>query len=219
MALAIFDLDNTLLAGDSDHAWGEFLISQGLADATVHGATNDRFYQQYTEGRLDIHAYVRFTLGPVLHLSIAALEELHRIFMREFIEPLMLPKARELIQGHRSAGDYCLIMSATNQFITAPIATALGVDHLLATELEIRDDHYTGNISGIPCFQQGKVARLQQWMANQALDYSLQDACFYSDSINDRPLLEAVARPVAVDPDSRLRAVASQLAWPVISLR
>ena len=219
MALAIFDLDNTLLAGDSDHAWGDFLISKGLADAKAHGAENDRFYQQYTEGRLDIHAYVRFTLGPVLHLPITDLNKLHNQFMESFITPMFLPKARQLIQQHRSDGDFCMIMSATNSFITRPIATALGIDTLLSTNLEIRDGRYTGDIEGIPCFARGKVERLQLWLEQEQHRFSLQDASFYSDSINDRPLLEAVARPVVVDPDPRLETVARQQGWPVISLR
>lgn len=219
MSLAIFDLDNTLLAGDSDHAWGEFLIRHGLADAEKHAATNDEFYRHYMEGRLDINAYVRFTLGPVLHLSIAELELLHRQFMEEFVRPMVLPAARSLIDEHKSRGDFCLIMSATNSFITTPIAAELDVNHLLATDLETADGYYTGNILGTPCFQQGKVQRLQQWLQSQPDKHDLGRSIFYSDSYNDVPLLESVATPVAVDPDRRLAELARKRNWRIISLR
>ncbi|MEX2131682.1 MAG: HAD family hydrolase [Pseudohongiellaceae bacterium] len=219
MSLAVFDLDNTLLAGDSDHAWGDFLILHGLADAKKHAAANDEFYRHYTEGKLDINAYVRFTLGPVLHMQISALQQLHTKFMQEFIRPLILPAAKELITGHLAQGDYCLIMSATNGFITAPIASEFGVHELLATDLEIEKGFYTGSIVGVPCFQSGKVIRLEQWLRRQQDRFSLADTVFYSDSYNDVPLLEAVGTPVAVDPDAKLSALARQRNWRVISLR
>jgi HAD superfamily hydrolase (TIGR01490 family) len=219
MSLAIFDLDNTLLRGDSDHAWGEFLISKGLADPHQHAVQNDQFYSQYTKGELDIQAYVKFTLGPVLHLPLPELDLLHREFMQEFIRPLFLPKAADLITEHRNAGDFCLIMSATNSFITHPIANALKADHILSTDLERRQNYYTGDISGIPCFQQGKVRRLEQWLLLQSGKYSFAKACFYSDSFNDLPLLNCVATPVAVDPDVRLLKVARKKRWKVMSLR
>lgn len=219
MSLAIFDLDNTLLGGDSDHAWGEFLIAEGLVDAATHAARNDAFYQQYTRGSLDIDAYVRFTLGPVLHLTLSELADLHARYMRQHVEPMVLPAALQLLDRHRSQGDYCLIISATNSFITTPIARRLGVDHLLSTDLEVVDARYSGRILGVPCFQGGKVTRLQQWLAEDGAGFSLTDATFYSDSANDLPLLETVPKPVAVDPDERLRTVAEARGWPVISLR
>lgn len=219
MQLAIFDLDNTLLGGDSDHAWGEFLISKGLADPQHHAAQNNRFYQQYTEGKLDIKAYVKFTLGPVLHLPMQELDTLHGEFMAAYIQPMILPKAIELIEGHRSKGDYCLIMSATNSFITHPIAATLKADSILATDLIRDQEYFTGDISGTPCFQQGKVSRLNEWLALQNGKYSLEKSIFYSDSFNDLPLLNSVATPVAVDPDARLLANAKQHSWKIISLR
>lgn len=219
MGLAIFDLDNTLLKGDSDHAWGEFLIARNLVDAKAHGARNDAFYQQYTEGRLDIHDYVRFTLGPVLGYSLKELDELHEQFMAEFINPLILPGALALIERHKADGDHCLIMSATNSFITSPIAHRLGVHDLLATDLVIQGRHYTGDIAGTPCFQEGKVIRLRQWLELQTDQFIIEESTFYSDSFNDVPLLEAVGRPVAVDPDDRLAAIAREQGWEIVSLR
>ena len=219
MALAIFDLDNTLLGGDSDHAWGEFLIDRKLVEADVHGARNDKFYQQYTEGRLDIHDYVRFTLGPVLGFSLKELDELHQQFMAEFIQPMILPKARELIETHKSNGDHCLIMSATNSFITGPIARELGVHDLLATDLIVHGRHYTGDIAGVPCFQEGKVIRLRQWLELKNDHFSIEESTFYSDSFNDLPLLKAVGNPVAVDPDERLAEHARGHDWQILSLR
>lgn len=219
MSVAIFDLDNTLLAGDSDHAWGEFLVRHGLADAEIHARHNDAFYRQYTEGKLDIDAYVKFTLGPVLHLSLSELDSLHKRFMEEFIMPMILPAARDLIESHKARGHQCLIMSATNSFITHPIAAELGVEHILSTDLETRDDHYTGRISGVPCFQRGKVTRFRSWLETQTMTPDISAAFFYSDSYNDVPLLETVGNPVAVDPDPRLAKLAQEKNWRVISLR
>jgi len=178
---------------------------------------NDRFYQDYKAGTLDINAYLRFALEPLTRHSLEELETLHREFMAEHIEPMMLPKALALLEEHRSRGDQLLIITATNGFVTRPIAARLGVDQILATDPEIRDGRYTGNFLGIPTFQQGKVTRLQEWLADN--HHHLDDAWFYSDSINDLPLLEAVARPVAVDPDERLTAIAGERSWPIISLR
>ncbi len=219
MGLAIFDLDNTLLGGDSDHAWGEFLIASKLVDAAVHGSRNDEFYRQYLDGSLDIHDYVRFTLGPVLGYTLRELDELHQQFMTHFIRPIILPRALELIDNHKAAGDFCLIMSATNSFITAPIARELEVHDLLATDLIIHGRHYTGDISGVPCFREGKVIRLRQWLELQNDQFSIEESLFYSDSYNDLPLLEAVAEPVAVDPDLRLEEYAGSHGWRIISLR
>ncbi len=217
MSLAIFDLDNTLIAGDSDHRWGEFLVQKSLVDGDEFRRQNDRFYEDYKAGILDIHAYLRFSLAPLTRHTLDELAALHRMFMAEHIEPMMLPKARALLDEHRARGDRLLIITATNGFVTRPIAAHLGVEDILAPDPEIRDGRYTGKVVGIPTFQQGKVTRLHQWLGEQ--DEDLSGASFYSDSINDLPLLEAVPRPVVVDPDDRLRAVADQRGWPVISLR
>ena len=219
MTLAIFDLDNTLLGGDSDHAWGEFLIEKNLVDAAEHGARNDAFYHQYTEGKLDIDAYVKFTLGPILDYSLDELAILHREFMDSQVRPMILPMALDLIERHRAAGDRCLIMSATNAFITTPIATELGIQDILSTDLVVEDNKYTGAILGTPCFQEGKVTRLRQWLKLQNGQYSLDDSVFYSDSINDLPLLEVTKLAIAVDPDDVLRGEASKRNWQIISLR
>ena len=220
--LALFDLDNTLLAGDSDHAWGEFLISRNLVDAESHRATNDSYYSQYLAGELDIHGYVRFTVDPVTQLDQAARTALHNEFMASTVDAMILPKGRALIQQHKEAGDTCIIITATNDFVTAPIARELGIDILLATTLDIEDGRITGKIEGVPCYQDGKISKLEDWLvehttAEQGL--SMQNAVFYSDSINDLPLLQRVDEPVAVDPDPKLEQVACERNWQVISLR
>ncbi len=217
--LALFDLDNTLLAGDSDHAWGEFLISKQLVEETTHRAENDRYYQQYREGKLDIHAYVRFTLQPILALSRAQRLALHAEFMRNAITPLYLPKADALVEQHLNSGDLTVIVTATNEFIAQPIAERFRVEHLIATELEMEKDRFTGRIEGIPCYQFGKVEKLEKWLQRQTAKLSLNDAVFYSDSINDLPLLERVSIPVVVDPDAQLHAEATSRGWKIISLR
>ncbi|MEX1668775.1 HAD family hydrolase [Zhongshania guokunii] len=217
MALAIFDLDNTLLGGDSDHAWGEFLTSEGIVDSAEFQQQNDEFYRQYQQGGLDIHAYLSFALAPLSRFSSAELNKLHQTFMAKYIAPLRLPKADALIKQHRDAGDFLMIITATNSFVTAPIAAALGIDTLLASEAEIIDGRYTGKPTGTPCFQSGKVQRLEEWLA--ANNKNLDGSYFYSDSHNDLPLLKVVDKPVAVDPDDKLRDYAVEAGWPVISLR
>lgn len=217
MTLALFDLDNTLLGGDSDHTWGLFLVAKGLVDADYYSAANDRFYAEYQAGTLDINAYLAFALAPLTRFTQAELNALHQEFMAQFIEPLILPKALALLDHHRQQGHRLVIITATNRFITGPIAKRLGVADLLATEAEVIDGRYTGNISGTPCFQGGKVVRLQRWLAEQGED--LAGSYFYSDSINDVPLLEAVTHPVAVDPDARLLAWAKERGHAVLSLR
>ena len=217
MALAIFDLDNTLLGGDSDHAWGEFLVQRGIVDHTVYAEANDRFYREYQNGTLDIHAYLAFALEPLTRFTRAELNTLHDDFMRTMITPMRLAKAAALLAEHRARGDFLLIITATNAFVTRPIGAALGVDALLATEPEIRHDRYTGKITGTACFREGKVTCLREWLAQHP--YDIATASFYSDSQNDLPLLEMVGRPVAVDPDDMLRRVASARGWPIISLR
>lgn len=217
MALAIFDLDNTLLGGDSDHAWGEFLVRKGIVDAAEYGAANDRFYRAYQDGTLDILMYLEFALEPLTRFSLAELKQFHDEFMRTLIAPLRLPKADALLAEHRARGDFLLIITATNAFITRPIAHSLGVDTILATEPELRDGRYTGDVAGTPCFREGKVTRLREWLQHNPHDTA--QAYFYSDSHNDLPLLNMVGNPVAVDPDDTLRAAAQRNGWPVISLR
>lgn len=217
--LALFDLDNTLLRGDSDHAWGEFLISHGMVDADSHRATNDQFYQHYLDGRLDIHAYVEFTLQPIVQLDKHEREDLHGRFMQEVVRPMVLDKGRALVQKHRDLGDSCIVVTATNSFITQPIALEFGVDNLLATDLEEIDGRFTGKIEGIPCYQEGKVEKLRAWIEANSPGSTMGDACFYTDSVNDLPLLESVAEPVAVDPDDSLSSIARQRNWKTISLR
>ncbi|CAD5106082.1 histidinol-phosphatase [Zestomonas carbonaria] len=217
MRLALFDLDNTLLAGDSDHAWGDYICQRGLVDAAEYQARNDAFYADYCAGKLDVVAYQNFSQAILGRTDMALLAEWHRDFMREVIEPIILAKGEALLEEHRRAGDRLVIITATNRFVTAPIAARLGVDTLLATECGMADGRYTGQIAGTPCYQQGKVVRLDQWLAETGL--GLEDSYFYSDSRNDLPLLETVANPVAVDPDDVLRATAKERGWPVISLR
>ena len=217
MSLAIFDLDNTLIAGDSDHAWGQFLVEQGIVDAEQYQQANDHFYAQYQQGGLDIQEYLEFALKPLSQHSKQQLDQWHQQFMAEMISPIMLDKSRELLDWHRQQGDYLLIITATNRFVTEPIAKALGVDHILASDPEFIDGRYTGAVAGTPCFQDGKVLRLQQWLEEH--DQDLQDSYFYSDSHNDLPLLEVVDNPFTVDPDDSLRATAEERGWPVISLR
>ena len=217
MALAIFDLDNTLLGDDSDHLWGQFVCEQGIVDSAEFGRLNDQFYEDYKSGSLDIMAYLRFALGPLKGQAPEQLQRWHREFMREKIEPVILPKAQQLIANHRERRDDLLIITATNRFITEPIARALGVDEIIACEPELVDGLYTGEPTGTPSYGAGKVTRLRQWL--QGRQVSLEGAYFYSDSHNDLPLLELVDKPVAVDPDETLLARARELGWPVISLR
>ncbi|EKG34696.1 histidinol-phosphatase [Pseudomonas syringae] len=217
MRLALFDLDNTLLGGDSDHAWGDYLCRRGILDAATYKTRNDEFYQDYLAGTLNMTDYLNFTLEILGNTDMAQLEQWHREFMRDCIEPMMLPKALELIAKHREAGDKLVVITATNRFVTAPIVAQLGIDTLLATECEVADGRYTGRTTGVPCFREGKVTRLNQWLEDNA--FSLEDSYFYSDSMNDLPLLEQVANPVAVDPDDKLRAEAERRGWPVITLR
>lgn len=217
MRLAIFDLDNTLLAGDSDYSWGQFLVQKRLVDEKKYAEANDRFYQQYKAATLDIHEYLRFSLAPLTRYTLDELAVLHAEFMRDFIEPMMLPKAKALLQEHRAQGDYLLIITATNSFVTHPIAKHLGVDDILASDAEIVDGRYSGKGTGTPCFQGGKVTRLNEWLKEKS--FTLDDAFFYSDSINDLPLLEKVPNPVAVDADDKLTAIAIQRNWVRLSLR
>ncbi|MDE2089310.1 MAG: HAD family hydrolase [Gammaproteobacteria bacterium] len=216
MSLAIFDLDNTLLGGDSDYLWMQFLVERGLVDETYE-RENRRYYQRYQAGTLDIHEFLRFQLRPLAVHDPAELYAWRDAFIAQKIRPIILPAARALLQKHRARGDTLLIATSTNRFITAPIAEALGVEHLLATEPEMVSGRYTGGVSGVPCFREGKVQRLEHWLHEHGM--SLDDSAFYSDSHNDIPLLERVTRPVAVDPDAELARHAEARGWPVISLR
>ena len=217
MALAIFDLDNTLIAGDSDHSWGEFLVSEQRVDAQQFKKTNDQFYADYVAGSLDIFAYLEFSLQPLTKMSISALAHLHEEFMRQIISPMHLPKAQALLQKHRDAGDRLLIITSTNRFIVEPICHSLGVSELLATDAEIVDGRYTGKVAGTPTYKEGKVIRLNAWL--QEHNETLEGSWFYSDSINDLPLLLEVEHPVAVDPCRALRETAETKEWDIISLR
>ncbi|WP_415897123.1 HAD family hydrolase [Neptuniibacter sp. QD72_48] len=217
MSLAIFDLDNTLLAGDSDHAWGEFLCEKGIVDSDEYSRANDYFYEQYKNGGLDIFEFLTFALKPLAQMQRAELDKLHLEFMESKIIPIMLPKAAELLQNHREQGDYLLIITATNRFVTGPIADKLGVDDIIATDPEEVDGEYTGKVAGIPCFQDGKVTRLNEWLKHN--DFNLEGSYFYSDSHNDLPLLEKVTHPVAVNPDETLEDHANANLWPVLDLR
>lgn len=217
MTLAIFDLDNTLIGGDSDYLWGQFLCERGLVDSEHFAAENERFYAEYESGSLDINAYLRFALGPLRGRPPEVLAGWHRDFMRSKIEPLILPAGRALLDQHRQRGDQLLIITATNAFITRPIANALGVAELLACEGEMAGGRYTGEPAGVPSYGPGKVTRLRAWAGERGA--ALDGAWFYSDSHNDLPLLELVDNPVAVDPDETLRAHAEATGWPIISLR
>jgi HAD superfamily hydrolase (TIGR01490 family) len=217
MTLAIFDLDYTLLAGDSDHEWGEFLIAQGLVDGAAYRETNDRYFAQYLAGTLDIHAFLAFALAPLARLDPATLERLRAQFLDTRIRPMIAPGAPALLAKHRARGDTLVIITATNRFVTELIARLLGVEHLIATDPEVRDGRFTGRVAGTPCYREGKVVRLEAWM--QAHGENLDGSHCYSDSHNDLPLLARAAHPIAVDPDDVLRREALARGWPIISLR
>ena len=217
MSLALFDLDNTLLGGDSDYLWGEFLADIGAVDATSHRRENARFLAAYNEGTLDGEAFLRFQLAPLASNSLADLESWQQQFTADVIEPIVLSKGLALIDEHKAAGHIPVVVTSTNSFITRPITDLLGIEHLLATEPEYLDGRFTGKVLGIRCFQAGKVERVENWAAIHGLD--LDDSWAYSDSVNDLPLLESVTHPVAVDADQRLSDIAQQRGWDMISLR
>jgi HAD superfamily hydrolase (TIGR01490 family) len=217
MNLALFDLDNTLLAGDSDFEWAQFLIDRGVLDREVYEARNQAFYDQYKAGTLDIREFLDFQLKPLSRHPRPVLDAWHAEYMKQRILPMIRDSARALVEKHR--GEVRVIITATNSFVTAPIARAFGIEHLIATEPEVRDGAYTGGVSGTPCFREGKVERLDAWLATRGESLkSVLKSTFYSDSHNDLPLLERVRHPVAVDPDAALRAHAGARGWPVISL-
>jgi len=219
LELALFDLDNTLLSGDSDYEWAQFLIERGVLERSEYEAKNDRFFLQYKAGRLDIHESLEFQLAPLARYPRATLDEWHREFMRAKIEPIIRAKGLELVRRHLGHGDLCAIVTSTNAFISAPIARAFGVEHLIATELEVRDGRFTGKPSGTPSFREGKITRVEEWLADQGrILASFTAIWFYSDSQNDLPLLEYVTHPVAVDPDEVLRREAVKRGWQITSL-
>jgi HAD superfamily hydrolase (TIGR01490 family) len=218
MKLALFDLDNTLLAGDSDFEWAQFLMVQGVLDREVYEARNQAFYDQYRAGTLDIHEFLEFQLKPLSRHPRAQLEAWHAEFMRSKVVPMVAPGAGALLDSHRD--HVRVIVTATNSFVTGPIARHLGIVHLIATEPEQRDGEFTGRVVGTPSFKEGKVLRLEQWLAGRGNRWAdVAESWFYSDSLNDLPLLRRVHHPVAVDPDPTLRAFAGENDWPVISLR
>jgi len=220
MRLALFDLDNTLLAGDSDFEWAQFLIGQGVLDREVYEARNMEFYQQYKDGTLDIHEFLDFQLKPLSRHPRSQLDAWHQEFMQRKIRPIVLPRGRALVDGHRDQGHVCVIVTATNRFVTGPIAREFGVEHLIATEPEVAEGEFTGRVHGVPSFREGKVTRLEAWLAERGVKWGdVTESFFYSDSLNDLPLLARVSRPVAVDPDDTLRAHAQLQGWPIISLR
>jgi HAD superfamily hydrolase (TIGR01490 family) len=218
--LALFDLDNTLLAGDSDYEWGQFLVDRGVLDREAYEAQNKAYYDQYVAGTLDIHEYLGFALRPLANHTGEELTRWRAEFMRSRISPMIGTPARDLVRGHIEAGDLCAIITATNSFVTRPIALEFGVQHLVATEPETLDGRFTGRVAGTPCFREGKIQRLEEWLAEQGRALSeFARSTFYSDSHNDMPLLERVGLPVAVDPDPQLTAEARRRGWAVISLR
>jgi HAD superfamily hydrolase (TIGR01490 family) len=216
MALAIFDLDNTLLSGDSDYLWGQYLAEIGVVDADTYETINRRFYEEYKQGRLDIFAFLAFSMRPLAENASEDLLRWRARFIEQKILPLIGEPARELVEDHRRAGDTLLIVTATNSFVTSPIAELFDIPNLIGTDPEVRDGRFTGRVAGIPSFREGKVARVQDWLDKTGL--TLHDATFYSDSHNDLPLLELVDHPVAVDPDDTLRNYAQAAGWPIISL-
>jgi HAD superfamily hydrolase (TIGR01490 family) len=220
MELALFDLDNTLLSGDSDHGWSQFLIEEGVFERAAFEQRNDEFFAQYKTGTLDIYEYMSFHMTALGRYPRAQLDVWHRQFMIKKIRPMITQKARTLISQHQVRGTLSAVVTATNSFVTAPIAAELAVPHLLATEPEEIDGRFTGRVKGTPCFREGKITRVEQFLSERGLSFeSFSKSYFYSDSLNDLPLLSRVSHPVAVDPDPTLRAHASRHNWPIISLR
>lgn len=220
MNLTLFDLDNTLLNGDSDFEWSQFLIRIGVLDRELFEAKNIAFYEHYKAGTLDIQEFLDFQLKPLSRHARKTLDEWHQRFMREQALGMITRTARDLVNRHRAAGDICVIITATNSFVTAPIAREFGVEHLIATEPEHHNGEFTGRVADVPCFREGKITRLENWLAQQGWNWnSFADTTFYSDSLNDLPLLAKVKNPIAVNPDDTLRQHAAQHGWQVMSLR
>jgi HAD superfamily hydrolase (TIGR01490 family) len=220
MNLALFDLDNTLLSGDSDFEWAQFLISKGVLDREVHEAKNQAFYEDYKAGTLDIHAFLKFQLAPLARHDRRELDAWHREFMMTRILPLIGVPARQLVQRHLDEGDLCVMVTATNSFVTGPICREFGIPHLVATVPAHENGRFTGAPRGIPAFKEGKITRMNLWLEEMGLWWgAFERSTFYSDSHNDLPLLRLVTHPVAVDPDDTLRAHAAARSWPILSLR
>jgi HAD superfamily hydrolase (TIGR01490 family) len=218
MDLALFDLDNTLLDGDSDYEWSQFLISQGALDRETYEALNAVFYQQYKDGTLNIKEFLDFQLRPLTLYSREQLEQFHAGFMKTRITSMIREKGIEEVNKHQQAGNWTAIVTATNSFITRPIAHRLGISELIATEPEVIDGTFSGRIQGTPCFREGKIVRVQEWMRQKGVSWnSFKRIYFYSDSLNDLPLLCKVTNPVAVNPDPTLEAHARQNSWPTVS--
>ena len=217
MPLTIFDLDDTLIAGDSDHLWGTWLCEQGLVDTARHASINESFHDDYRAGALDIAAYLRFALQPIAGHTTDEIATWQAAFLREKIAPIMLPAAAALIENHRQRGDTLLVITATNEVVAGPIVEQLGVENMIACGVELAEDRYTGAPLGTPSYREGKVTRLHEWLNGR--EESLSGATFYSDSHNDLPLLQLVDNPVAVDPDPTLADYARQADWRIISLR
>ncbi len=217
MALAIFDLDNTLLAGDSDYLWGCYLVENNIVDPDLYDRENKRFYKEYEAGILDISEFLHFSLKVLAAYDKKTLFDWREDFIKQKIIPIIPTATRHLLNKHREQGDTLLIITATNRFVTELIAKELGVEHLLATDPEEKENQYTGYFTGIPTYQEGKVIRLKEWLKTQQM--TLKGSWFYSDSHNDLPLLKQVDHPVAVDPDPSLKQYAQDQGWPIISLR
>ncbi|MEN9480787.1 MAG: hypothetical protein RLZZ298_2182 [Pseudomonadota bacterium] len=222
MNLALFDLDNTLLAGDSDFEWAQFLISKGVVDSELQAAQNSRFYEQYKDGTLDIYEFLSFQLAPLTRHPRAELDAWHQEFMERHILPIMSAEAQDVVKQHRDNGDLCAIVTATNSFVTGPIARAFGIPHLIATiaAVDPQSGAFSGAPRGTPSFKEGKIERVEAWLESLGLCWaSFEDSFFYSDSHNDLPLMNKVKTPVAVDPDDKLRQHSEQAGWIIISLR
>jgi HAD superfamily hydrolase (TIGR01490 family) len=219
MHLALFDLDHTLLPLDSDYEWSRFLAAVGAVDGERHRRENERFYREYLAGTMDIQEFLAFCLAPLAAHPREQLDAWHRQFMDEVILPAIRPQAQELVAGHAERGDLCAIVTATNEFVTAPIARRFGVAHLIATGVEEVDGRFTGRPRGTPSYREGKIARTEEWLASLGHTWrGFERSWFYSDSANDIPLLSKVTDPVATNPDARLAAVARERGWPVIRL-
>ena len=222
MNLALFDLDNTLLAGDSDFEWAQFLISKGVVDREIQEAKNIEFYEHYKAGTLDIYEFLIFQLAPLTRHPRAELDAWHREYMDRHIRPIMTDKAKAAVARHLAAGDLCAIVTATNSFVTGPIAREFGIPHLIGTIPAVNPENgaFSGGPRGTPSFQAGKITRVESWLESMGLWWgSFDNSCFYSDSHNDLPLMQKVKMPIAVDPDDKLHAHASQMGWKIITLR
>lgn len=220
MNLALFDLDNTLLSGDSDFEWSQFLIEQGVLERELFEIKNLTFYEQYKAGTLDIYEFLEYQLRPLSRHSRHVLDAWLEKFIQQKVLKLIGAPAKNLVAQHRNAGDICVIITATNSFVTAPIARQFGVEHLIATEPEHKNGEFTGQLADTPCFREGKITCLENWMTQRGWDWnSFNQSYFYSDSLNDLPLLGKVKTPIAVDPDTTLRTHATQQGWRIISLR